>query len=89
VPPLSAERLWWARFWRSVRAAARVPWAERRWEYEELPGGGYRRARDTTTRLLGEFEEALEVASATADTGPAVAALERLAEHVGMEPPPR
>jgi hypothetical protein len=43
--------------------------------------------RDETSRLLDEFENAL--ATARDDVGPALAALERLAEHVGMEPRPR
>jgi hypothetical protein len=69
----------------------RVPWAERRWEWEQLPpghpDGRYRLVRDPTTRLLDEFETALEAAGD--DLGPALAALDRLAAHVGMEPRPR
>ena len=91
MPALSAEAIWWERLWRAVRAAPRVPWAERRWEWEELPPGSpegrHRLVRDETSRLLDEFENAL--ATARDDVGPALAALERLAEHVGMEPRPR
>jgi hypothetical protein len=69
-----------------VRAAPRVPLPERGWE--QLPAGHpegrrYRLVPDETTRLLDEFEAALEAG----DDGPALAALERLAKHVGMEPP--
>ena len=91
MPALSAERIWWDRLWRRVRAAPRVPWAERRWQWERLPpespAGRYRLVRDPTTRLLDEFENALEAAGD--DLGPALAALDRLAEHVGIEPVPR
>jgi hypothetical protein len=89
VPPLSAERLWWARLWRRLRAAPRVPSAEREWEWETLPPGHlegrYRLVRDETTRLLDELEAALEAGGESV----ALAALDRLAEHVGMEPRPR
>jgi hypothetical protein len=91
VPALNADAIWWARLWRAVRAAPRVPWTEREWEWEALPpghpGGRYRLARDETTRLLDELEDALEAAGE--DLGPALAALDRLAEHVGIEPVPR
>jgi hypothetical protein len=82
VPPLNADAIWWARLWRRLRAAPRVPWAQRRWEYEELPGGGYRLVRDETTRLLDELEAALDAGGESV----ALAALDRLAAHVGMEP---
>lgn len=91
MPALSADRIWWERLWRAVRAAPRVPWAERRWQWEELPPGSpegrYRLVRDATSRLLDEFEQALGAAGD--DLGPTLAALDRLAEHVGMEPLPR
>jgi hypothetical protein len=66
-----------------------VPWAERRWEQlpPGHPDGRYRLVRDPTTGLLDEFEAALEAAGD--DLGPALAALDRLAEHVGMAPRPR
>jgi hypothetical protein len=85
VPALSADTIWWERLWRRLRAAPSVPWAQRRWECEELPGGGYRLVRDETTRLLDEFEAALDAGGESV----ALAALARLAEHVGMEPPPQ
>jgi hypothetical protein len=88
VPALSAEAIWWERLWRRVRAAPRVPWADRHWQWERLPPGSpdgrYQLVRDETTRLLDEFEIALE--GAGDDPGPALAALDRLAAHVGMEP---
>ena len=90
MPALSADAIWWARLWRAVRAAPRVPWAQRRWQWEELPPGSpngrYRLARDETDRLLDELENAMEADGE--DLGPALAALDRLAEHVGMEPRP-
>jgi hypothetical protein len=89
VQRLSSDAIWWERLWRAVRAAPRVPSAHRRREWERLPpghpAGRYRLARDTTTRLLDELETALE----RDDVGPALAALDRLAEHVGIEPAPR
>jgi hypothetical protein len=88
VPPLSADAIWWERFWRAVRSAPRVPWAQRQWEWETLPPGHpegrYRLVRDETTRLLDELEAALDAGGESV----ALAALDRLAEHVGMEPPP-
>jgi hypothetical protein len=91
VQALNAERIWWARLWRRVQATPGVPWAERRWEWAQTPAGHpegrYRLVRDPTTRLLAEFENALEAAGD--DLGLALAALDRLAEHVGIEPLPR
>lgn len=88
MPPLSADAIWWERFWRAVRSAPRVPWAQRQWEWETLPPGHpegrYRLVRDETTRLLDELEAALDAGGESV----ALAALDRLAEHVGMEPPP-
>ncbi len=64
-----------------------MPRAQR---WEELPPGSpegrYRLAPDETDRLLDELERALQAGSE--DHGPALAALDRLAEHVGMEPRP-
>jgi len=91
VQALSANGIWWERLWRAVRAAPRVPWAQRRWQWETLPPGSpegrYRLVpEDETHRLLHEFAAALEAAGD--DLGPALAALDRLAEQVGMEPLP-
>jgi hypothetical protein len=88
VPALSADAIWWERLWRRVRAAPPVPWADRRWEWEQLPpghpDGRYGLVeQDDTRRLLREFGDALDAAQG--DMEPAPAALDRLAAHVGME----
>ena len=76
-----AERVWWERLWRRLRA----PYM-RGWRWETLPPGGrYRLRRDPADQLLDELEDALAID----DHDRAHAALDRLAEHVGMEPLPR
>src|SRR4051794_2475453 len=85
------QAVWLARLWRRVSAAPRVPWPERRWEWERLPpghpDGRYRMVgEDETRRLLRELDETLE--GAAGDLGPALAAFDALGAHVGMEPRP-
>jgi hypothetical protein len=85
-----AAEIWFARLWRRVQDAPRTPWAERRWEWVARPpghpDGRYRLLEeDDTRRLLRELHDVLEDDDGTVQ---ALAALERLAEQVGMEPPP-